>query len=268
MTAETSEKKAEKDPKAVSTESKEENAADSTKPTVPPLVASARRLERLLGGGSATDSKSIVHAYTNPGKVLRRWLGTSSGASGKATLSDVVSAAKTLLNPEGPAAEGRSVLLSIPLDGDAMDTTNDEGATTTATTSSASQYLSIASEREVEAWLTSLAVRLLWRAKKYAEAFQLCKTGVDVATKHIGIAASNVAKASGPSMSSMFPLLARLYRLQSLVAESLADPVATAQLRQDFVKAHGTAVIRRDVDTQATLLNLLLRDLVNASESE
>jgi hypothetical protein len=33
-----------------------------------------------------------------------------------------------------------------------------------------------------------------------------------------------------------------------------------------MVRAHGMACLRRDVDTQATLLNLMLHDLLHASQ--
>ena len=58
-----------------------------------------------------------------------------------------------------------------------------------------------------------------------------------------------------------------MYRYRSLVAEALKDAEIDASLRQDMVKAHNTACLRRDVDCQATLLNLMLRDLLNNSQS-
>jgi hypothetical protein len=36
----------------------------------------------------------------------------------------------------------------------------------------------------------------------------------------------------------------------------------------ELVNAHRLAVIRKDVDTQAVLLNIMLRDLLNANQSE
>jgi hypothetical protein len=57
--------------------------------------------------------------------------------------------------------------------------------------------------------------------------------------------------------------LARMYRYRSLVAEAINDQeTITASLRQDMVKAHNLASLCRDVDCQATLLSLLLRDLL------
>eukprot|EP00957_Ditylum_brightwellii_P060166 4569861-Ditylum_brightwellii.AAC.1 len=90
---------------ATTTEQKKEI---STKPT-PPLEAAARRLERLLGGTTASpvsksDSTVILSQHTNPSKIVKRWLGTSSGTAAKATLVDVSSAASVLLDPLGPCA--------------------------------------------------------------------------------------------------------------------------------------------------------------------
>jgi len=82
---------------------------DSSTTTTPPLEAAARRLERLLGGGSTSTSSSKasassdqerqIYTYGNPVKVARRWLGTASGASGKATSEGIVAAATSLLDP-------------------------------------------------------------------------------------------------------------------------------------------------------------------------
>ena len=72
---------------------------------------------------------------------------------------------------------------------------------------------------------------------------------------------------SAPS-SSLFPLMARMYRLRALVAESINDSSAYEILRQDMAHAYNMATLRRDVDTQATLLNCMLRDLVQSSQGK
>jgi hypothetical protein len=46
------------------------------------------------------------------------------------------------------------------------------------------------------------------------------------------------------------------------------DPTFTVTLRQEMAKAHNMACLRRDVDSQATLLNLMLRDLLLHSQGE
>jgi hypothetical protein len=232
----------------------EEKAPEA--PPLPPLEAAARRLERLLGGG-VSDKDRLLHSYTNPAKVVRRWLGTASGASGEATLESIASAATTLLNSEGKSAEGKALLTA---GGEVMDTSSEENKED-------EKYLTKSSEREVETWLLSLMVRIYWKEKKFSEAFDLAQKTIAILIKHIDAAGTNVTNASGPGMSSLFPLLARMYRYQSLVAEShTADPQIAVTLRQEMIKAHGMASLRRDVDSQATLLNLMLRDLLNASQ--
>lgn len=234
----------------------EEKAPEA--PPLPPLEAAARRLERLLGGG-VSDKDRLLHSYTNPAKVVRRWLGTASGASGEATLESIASAATTLLNSEGKSAEGKALLTA---GGEVMDTSSEENKED-------EKYLTKSSEREVETWLLSLMVRIYWKEKKFSEAFDLAQKTIAILIKHIDAAGTNVTNASGPGMSSLFPLLARMYRYQSLVAEShTADPQIAVTLRQEMIKAHGMASLRRDVDSQATLLNLMLRDLLNASQVE
>lgn len=134
-----------------------------------------------------------------------------------------------------------------------------------AETSEDKTYLSSSSEREVESWLMSLTVRLLWKDEKFAQAFELAQKGLSLLMAHFD--GARVVIGMGASVSSLFPLLARMYRYRSLVAESLmSDPNLAANLRQDMVRAHGMASLRRDVDTQATLLNLMLHDLLNASQ--
>lgn len=129
-----------------------------------------------------------------------------------------------------------------------------------------SMYLSSASEREVEAWLISLAVRLLWKDEKYAEGFALSQQGITLLMAHLD--GARVITGMGASVASLFPLLARMYRYRSLNTDCLASsqPDLASDLRQDMFRAHGMACLRRDVDTQATLLNLMLHDLLNASQ--
>jgi len=251
-----------------------DESAEDTKPTteeeapapppVPPLEAAALRLDRLLGGsGKDKDPHALLHSYTNPAKVVRKWLGTSSGAAGNAKVEDIQAAAHKLLDPAGPSDKGRSLLISP-----------EQAATATTTMDvdedgkgeKASPYLSTASSREVESWLLSLAVRLLWRDGKMQEALDLAQKGIDILLAHIEEASLKITSVSVLSAASLFPLLARMYRLRSLVAESLNDPSTSAMLLADMTKAHKMAALRRDVDSQATLLNSMLRDLLRNSQ--
>ena len=227
-------------------------------PSFPPLVAAARRLERLLGGGESEKNRHL-QSYTNPAKIVRRWLGTASGAAAKATLDSIASAAEVLLDSNGKSAEGKGLMVNT---GKAMDMNSEreEGN---------AQYISLTSEREVETWLLSLMVRIKWKERKFDEALELARKTIAILMKHIDFAATNVATSSGPGMASLFPLLARMYRYQSLVAESLSDDhILSTTLREEMIKAHGMANLRRDVDSQATLLNLMLRDLLLASQGK
>jgi hypothetical protein len=226
-------------------------------PPMPALEAAARRLERLLGGGLSEKDRHL-HTYANPAKVVRRWLGTASGASGNATFADIASAATTLLDPAGPCSNGLQILIA---DNDgAMDVDSSE--------SKKLGFLTIASSREVESWLISLSVRLLWKEKKLTEAFDLVQKGIAILLEHLNVASTNLTSLSGVSTSSVFPTLARMYRYRSLVVEAMKNDGITASLRQDMVKAHNLACLRRDVDSQATLLNLMLRDLLLHSQSK
>lgn len=226
-------------------------------PPLPPLEAAARRLERLLGGG-LSEKDLHLHTYTNPAKVVRRWLGTASGAAGNATFEDIASAASTVLDPEGPCASGRKLLI----------TDNDAVMDVDSSSSKQLGFLTIASSREVESWLISLSVRLLWKEKKFTAAFDLAQKGIAILLEHLNVASTNLTSLSGVSTSSLFPPLARMYRYRSLVAEEMKNHEIIASLRQDMIKAHNLASLRRDVDCQATLLNLMFRDLLLHSQIE
>jgi hypothetical protein len=253
------------DTTTVTTETKKETE-ESTKPeppTTPPLEAAARRLEKLLGGGS----QDSMYTYGNPVKVTRRWLGTASGASGKATSSAIVAAATALLDPGHADDRTRSLLLAI-------DTTGTEVAAASmdvegdAKENPKPEYLTMASRREVESWLLSLQVRILWKEEKYSDAIALVETGIAILLETVTLAAKKVTSTAGRSVSSLFPLLARLYRYRSLVADSMKEPSVTLGLREVLAKAHNMACLRRDVDCQATLINLMLRDLLEYSQGE
>lgn len=229
---------------------------------VPPLQASAFRLERLLGGSKGGATSGVEGSYTNPVKVVRRWLATSSGAAADATADDIQMAAKALLDPNGSCARGRHCLLGTGSDAAVGMEVESESA---AMSSKSSRYLKFAA-REVESWLISLASRLLWKEKKYVEAFELCQRGIVIIMAHLEEASSKITSVSAPLASSLFPLLARLYRLRSLNTEAMKDAALNANLRAEMAKAHNMASLRRDVDTQATLLNCMLRDLLEDSQ--
>ena len=228
----------------------------------PPLEAAARRLERLLGGGTSSNT------YGNPVKVARRWLGTASGASGEATSSDIVAAATSLLDPAQDDDRTRSLLLAIEVVSAAASMEVEGEVEVEVEEQPKEKFLSTSSRREVESWLLSLQVRILWKEEKYSEAMDLVEKGIAILLEQVTIAAKKLTSTAGGSVDSLFPLLARLYRYRSLIADAMKDPAVTSGLRQVMAKAHNMACLRRDVDSQATLLNLMLRDLLLHSQGE
>lgn len=239
------------------------------------LESCARRLERSLGGSSGSGSNGGVEVLmnaVNPSKTVRRWLGTSSGAAGSCTLSDVIHAAKTLLETN---SIGRRLLLNLVKseddtmmqDNDDNNNNNDNNDTTADTKKKKKKkvlLLSGNSCREVEGWLLSLAVRLLYQEKEYEKAVELCQQALVIVQTHLEEAS---AATVGGTASSLYPLLARLYRYQALVAEHTTTPTSM-EYRSHWMEAHRMACLRRDTDTSATLLNLLLRDLLHADQVE
>jgi 26S proteasome regulatory subunit N3 len=244
------------------TDNKSETAANE-KSSVSTLETASRRLERLLSlstnNGNSASAVSSTSAHTNPAKIVKRWLGTSSGVASPNTtksLADISKAAKVLLDPNGPCATGRDLLLQL-------NPTNDESMEIDDAESSSTNYL-VASSREVESWLLSLAIRLLWNNEKTDQAYELVKKALNILNTHL-----QEAEQSHSSLSpqSLYPLLARFYRYQSLLVERCGSDNGEEQ-RVEMAYAHRVAVLRRDVDTQATLLNLMLRELLNANQVE
>lgn len=229
---------------------------------MPAIDTAAHRLERLLGGGksstSSTSNNKHLVLLSNPSKIVRRWLGTSSGTSGKATIPEIVSAATRLLDPNGLCAEGLNLLLKLKIEDTDMEAEQENEENSKNKDDAELNYLSAAC-CEVESWLLSLVVRLLWRKKDFASSFSIASQAISIITHHID---SYSTKRSNPA--ALYPLLARLYRYQALAAESLPN----VDIRDDMVHAHSLACLRRDVDSQATLLNLILRDLLSSHQVE
>ena len=226
-------------------------------PPIPPLEAAARRLDRQLSVGVA-DTHKVLNTYANPAKVVRRWLGTASGAAGKATVADIAQAAGVLLDPNGACSTGKALLVASGGTSMELDTMPKETP----------QFLTTASSREVESWLLSLSIRILWKEKRFSEGLDLAQKSIAILLGHLEVASMNLTSLSGVSTSSLFPLLARMYRYRSLLAEELKDVGVTSTIRWDVTIAHNKACLRRDVDCQATLLNLMLRDLLTHSQSK
>ena len=266
----TNEKKEEK--KEEDKKSKKEEKEDEAKPAIviKPLEAAARRLERLLGGGLSAKDRQF-HTYSNPTKVVRRWLGTASGAAGDATFATIAAATTKLLDPDGSCATGHKLLLDNEYNGgdDAMMETEEETTSDGANTTKPS-FLTTASCREVESWLLSLQIRLLWKERRWTDALTLVEKSIAILLEHLRVASTTMMTAvpGSGTTAALFPLLARMYRYRSLIAESLGDNAITVQFRQDMVQAHNLACLRRDVDCQATLLNLMLRDLLLHSQGK
>jgi hypothetical protein len=255
----------------------EEKAEAKAKEVVPPLVAAARRLDKLLSAGVDTN-QALDYFYTNPVKVVRRWLGTSSGASASAEAIHIQAAAYTLLDETSTVAEGRRLLVDgyvpppvvEPLSDTPMDTEESTPpapapveAPKTESALVETTYVSRHSAAAIESWLISLAVRLLWKQGKKSEAFELSEKGIAIVMQHLSSSSSTLA--SSTSLSALYPLLARLYRWSALVKESMLNGASVIDVVA-MAQAHNRATLRRDVDTQAALLNTMLRHLLRNSQ--
>lgn len=244
-------------------EKEEDKDKEAETPPTPPVEAAGLRLERLLGGSNAAEEASLGTSmpsyYTNPAKVVRRWLTTSSGAAASATLADIGAAAVKLLSP-------CPVVLSdlkedAPTTEEMMDTSAEEGAKEGDAATPEPTFLTVAA-RPFEAWLMSLAARCFYKAGDYAKACAIAQEGIE---KVMGQFEDSRIVSS--VVSAFYPLLARLIRWRSLIVERM-PATATATLRPQLAQAYNMASLRRDADSQATLLNCMLRDLLQCSQSK
>lgn len=145
----------------------------------------------------------------------------------------------------------------------------------------------LVSPREVESWLLSLAIRILWRSSRFEEAYALSEKALSILDAHLsecGTATTSIVSTvtvgggidgkrailAGPG--GLHPLLARLLRYRNLTIESLPNAfrksAISAELRPELANRHTLACLRRDGDVSSTVLNLMLRDLLNADQGE
>lgn len=299
-----------------------------TTPQLPPVEAAARRLERLYGGGGTTttaDNKKAASASSsssssvlpiNTTKIIKKWLGSSSGTAGSATLASVAACAEKTLDPDGSTscATGREILMGLCSEeerlavvavgtkkedgeedkkgGDATATTADDtkeaaameedtpsSSPSTSSSESGPDYLSLTC-REVESWLITLAVRIYWRQGQYQTAYSLITKGLQILDTHLAESSSNASASA--TAGGLYPLLARMLRYRSLIIESLITSSSSSDdndtttsyaklcsdTRIELATRHTHAVLRRDADVSATILNLHLRELLLSDRVE
>jgi hypothetical protein len=222
-----------------------------TTPTpTPPLQSALHRLEHLFGGGRSTAN---IIAPQSQAKLLKKWLGSASGSAQSATLEDISQCA-ALLDPNGPCATGRELLLHLS-SGSGMDI---ERADAT--------YLVVAA-REGEAYLLTLAVRNLWRQRKYSEAYELSNKGLNIIDTHLRECEGKILDNLG--VGGLYPLRSRMVRYRSLVGECMdREGDAVRGMREDLALRYRMAVLAKDGDGICTVLNLMLRDLLGSDEGE
>eukprot|EP00986_Skeletonema_menzelii_P009518 scaffold4349_cov150-Skeletonema_menzelii.AAC.4 len=271
---------------------KSKKKEESTKtPQLPPVEAAARRLERLYGGGTVSSSaKAAAAVPINTTKIMKKWLGTSSGTAGNATLASVAACAEKTLDPSsgGVCVTGREILMGLCSEEERLavgkkktvDETKKGGSTNAdvmeeehvvSPADNTPDYLTLTC-REVESWLITLAVRIYWRAGQFQEAYELITKGLQILDAHLVESDNTTAAGAG----GLYPLLARMLRYRSLIMESLIEknePTSNYaklcnETRIELASRHTHAVLRRDADVSATILNLHLRELLLSDRVE
>jgi len=280
---------------------KAEQPAAAT-PQFPPVEAAARRLERLYGGGKLqpTTSKGASSAALlpmNTTKIMKKWLGASSGTAGSATLASVAACAEQTLDPSGGVCvTGREILMGLCSEEDRLnvkvvtdnnnkddgdDKVVDKDAMEEEEKVPSSDYLKLTC-REVESWLLTLAVRIYWRAGQFQQAYELITKGLQILDAHLAESESNSSSTATTTGGGLYPLLARMLRYRSLIMESLLQTTGSSEdhhqstyysklcndTRTELATRHTHAVLRRDADVSATILNLHLRELLLSDRVE
>ena len=154
----------------------------------------------------------------------------------------------------------------------------DSSSTSTPSSISSFVYLTHAC-REVESWLLSLTVRVMWRSQNYMEAYEWSEKGLKLLDAHLAdcsgyystTTTTTTTTSGGGGVGGLYPLLARLLRYRSLTLESLPPPLRSslsASHRSELSHRHTTAIVRHDADVSATVLNILLRDLLLGDQVE
>ena len=275
----------------------------SSSPPLPQLVVAAQRLERLLIAESSLSEAQYL-SHSSPSKLVKRWLGTSSGIASiqKSSLEDVAQAAKILLNPQGPCATGRDLLvkyLAVSTSGDDSTMMDIVQEGTTTANNNMEHYLK-ASEREIEAWLITIAIRILIsKASKQQQqlemtmsppmtveqlvqdAIHLSTCGVQLLSTHLQEqdpiilnnnndhpGRSSITNPVQQSISSLYPFFARMIRYRQWAYEmaSRSQELQLHNSRVELANMYRTSVLRRDVDTQAAVMNCLLRHLLQVDQ--
>jgi len=225
------------------------SSADAPPPTpLPTLDAAAFRLVSLLGLDNSNQSSSKA-LPSGAGRTVRRWLSAAAvNKCRKLSYSNLLAAAERVLPPNSEVVA--AIKSAKPMeDGDEeLEDASEAGKATP-------HPLVVPA---LEAWVASLAVNsLLFAASDPSAAFDL--SGKCLAC--VGASASQTNSTFTPPVLS--PLIARLYRYRSLCADRAGDE-AKRTVRSELVAAHRLACLSRASDVQATLLNLILRDLLDS----
>ena len=179
-------------------------------------------------------------------------------------MDDIAIAAAAVLDPKGVCATGRELLIQLTSaagGGQGVMTDDDNAINTTA----GSTYL-VKTPREAEGYLLSLAIRSLYHSKDYVRAYELSTKSLLILDAHID---ECEGKLLAHSVGGMYPLRSRVLRYRSLVGEQLsAVGGGNSGMMEDLAGRYRSAVLVKDGDGICTVLNLMLRDLLERDQGE
>mmetsp|Transcript_23404 Transcript_23404/g.44031 ORF Transcript_23404/g.44031 Transcript_23404/m.44031 type:complete len:522 (-) Transcript_23404:80-1645(-) len=222
------------------------------KPPLPSIDAAAFRLCSLLGLPSVDSKGPPIKALpSGAGRTVRRWLSSSAvNKCRKLSYGNLVDGARRVL-PDN------SEITAVIESSKPMETGSEAPLEDSSSCSALPPHPLVLPA--ISSWLLSLAINsLLFDSSDASAAFALSGSALAA----VGKAASQSNSTFTPPILS--PLIARLYRFRSLAA-SAASPQAQSTVRNELVHAHRLACLSRAVDVQATLLNLMLRDLLEGN---
>lgn len=251
---------------------------------------------------SNSNSKSTTTTTTsepliNQSKILKKWLGSASSTAGSATLSQIASCAQRTLDPSGNCATGRDLLMALVTDDERegvikefmaehnkkddkkkkTKTDNDDDDAkmdeddNTDNAAPAATYLTKA-QREIESWLITLVIRIQLKEKdSTSSSYDWSEKGLKILDAHLADCGDITFGITGCGVGGLYPLLARMLRYRSLTLQSLPSATRSALVasqRSELANRHTMAVLRRDYDVTATVLNIMLHDLLAGDQVE
>jgi len=214
---------------------------------------------------TAALSLESLMRVTYSSDAVKKFMDSDEFITKSASISDVTDAAELLLDPGGPNAMGRSLLIAICpipiIEGYLGGDHHAQRKTKTDKLQSSYSYIEYC-PNEVEAWLLSIAVRLLEKEARCTDALALCSKAIGIVAGHkqeletMSPTSPQNQVRMEEKRSSMMIFLGRFHSYQTSIAQGCVKSMLGAKNGHNHLSS-----LRRSVDSKASILNLKLREL-------